>query len=113
MSLLSFCLPGDVLVSPSLGRADGEFLVDSSLYHPTADNLMEDTLYVRSHFLYVLFHLISFIYFWLHWVFLAVPRFSLVLLSRGYSLVVVHGLLIAPRCLPFLNSRLDSWDTWV
>ena len=36
MSLLSVCLPRNVLVSPSFGRADGEFLVNSSLYHPTA-----------------------------------------------------------------------------
>ena len=34
------------------------------------------------------------IYFWLPWVFVAVHRPSLVAMSRGCSLVVVHGLLI-------------------
>jgi len=31
----------------------------------------------------------------LHWVFVAARGLSLVALSRGYSLVVVHGLLVA------------------
>ena len=34
-------------------------------------------------------------YFWLHWVFVAAHRLSLVAESRGYSLVAVRGLLIA------------------
>ena len=35
-----------------------------------------------------------FICLWLHWVFIAVRGLSLVVVSRGYSLVAVHGLLI-------------------
>ena len=35
-----------------------------------------------------------FVYFWLQWVFVAVRRLSLVVASRGYSLIV-HGLLVA------------------
>ena len=33
-------------------------------------------------------------YFWLHWVFVAVFKLSLVAASRGCSLVAVHGLLL-------------------
>ena len=41
-----------------------------------------------------------FIYFWLCWVFVAAPGLSLVVVSRGYSLVEMHRLLIvvASRC---------------
>lgn len=35
------------------------------------------------------------LYFWPHWVFIAVCGLSLVLVSEGYSLVVFHWLLIA------------------
>ena len=38
--------------------------------------------------------IIVFIYFWLCWVFVANAGFSLVEVSRGYSLTVVHRLLI-------------------
>ena len=40
-----------------------------------------------------------FIYFWLHWVFIAVCRLSLTGSRRGYSLVVVCRLLIAVASL--------------
>ena len=36
-----------------------------------------------------------FIYFWLCWVFVAAPGLSLVVVSRGYSLVEMHRLLIS------------------
>ena len=36
-----------------------------------------------------------FIYFWLHWVSVAVGGLPLVVMSRGCSLVAVHGFLIA------------------
>ena len=39
------------------------------------------------------------LFFWLHWVFIAALRFSLVVASRGCSLVVVHRLLIAMASL--------------
>ena len=42
-----------------------------------------------------LYFLYNFIYFWLCWVFVAVQAFPLVAASGGYSLIVVHGLLIA------------------
>ena len=38
-------------------------------------------------------------YFWLHWVFDAACRLSLVVASGGYSLDVVRGLLIAVSSL--------------
>ena len=37
-------------------------------------------------------HIALFIYIWLHWVFLAARRLSLVVGSSGYSLVLVHRL---------------------
>ena len=37
----------------------------------------------------------KFVYFWLLWVFVAVQRLSPTVVSKGYSLAVVHGLLIA------------------
>ena len=40
-----------------------------------------------------------FIYFWLHWVLVATCRLSLVAESGGYSLVVVHWLLIVVASL--------------
>ena len=53
------------------------------------------------------------IYFWLHCVFMAACRLSLVLATRGYSQVAIHGLLIAVaslavehglNCPPHMNS---------
>ena len=46
----------------------------------------------------ILFSL-SFIYFWLHWVFFMTCRLSLVAASKGSSLVAVCGLLIAAASL--------------
>ena len=40
-----------------------------------------------------------FIYFWLCWVFVAAPGLSLVVVSRGYSLDLVCGLLIVVASL--------------
>ena len=40
-----------------------------------------------------------FVYFWLCWVFVALHGLSLVTASRGYSLAVVHGLVIAVASL--------------
>ena len=40
----------------------------------------------------------SLLFFWLHWIFIAKHRLSLVAASRGYS-VVVRGLLIAVASL--------------
>ena len=42
---------------------------------------------------------ILFIYLWLCWVFVAVHWFSLVATSGDYSLVVMHGLLVAVASL--------------
>ena len=50
-----------------------------------------------------------FISFWLHWVFIVAHRLSLVAASGGYSLVVVHGLLIA---LASLVAEHGLWGTW-
>ena len=38
-------------------------------------------------------------YFWLHWVFIAALGLSLLVASRGYSLVAARGLLIAVTSL--------------
>ena len=38
-------------------------------------------------------------FFWLHWIFIAVHELSLVVVSRGSSPVVVHGLLIVVASL--------------
>ena len=46
-----------------------------------------------------IFFLNNFIYFWLCWVFIAAHMLSLVVVSGGYSLVVVHGHLIAVASL--------------
>ena len=39
------------------------------------------------------------IYFWLCWILVAVCRLSLIVVSRGYSLIAVLGLLIAVASL--------------
>ena len=55
-----------------------------------------------SHILFILlkiFKIILSIYFWLHWVFVAVLRLSLVAASGGYSLAVVLRLLTAVASL--------------
>ena len=44
-------------------------------------------------------------YFWLHWVFLAVYGLSLVALKRGYSPVAMHG---ASHCGGFCCCRAQS-----
>ena len=63
--------------------------------------------------IYTLLYL--FIYLWLHWVFLAAHRLSLVAENRGYSIVVVCGLLIAMTSLVvehrLLNVGASSWIT--
>ena len=41
----------------------------------------------------IFFFFIYLLYFWLCWVFLAVPGLSLIVASGGYSLVAVSGLL--------------------
>ena len=40
------------------------------------------------------FYFILFIYFWLSWVFVTMPRLSVVMATRGYSLVEVSELLL-------------------
>ena len=42
----------------------------------------------------IIFLKFFFLSLWLCWVFIAACRLSLVVVSRGYSLVVVHGFLI-------------------
>ena len=48
---------------------------------------------------FLLLFLIVFIYFWPCWILVAVCRFSLIVVSRGYSLITVLGLLIAVASL--------------
>ena len=42
-------------------------------------------------FIYFYFIIYLFIYFWLHWVFVAARRLSLVVVSRGYSVLWCTG----------------------
>ena len=56
------------------------------------------------------FFLILFIY-WLHWVFIAAHRLSLVAVGRGSSLVVAGELLTVVACL-ILGHRLSSCGAW-
>ena len=64
-------------------------------------------------------------YFWLCWIFVAAWGFALVAVSRGYSLVVVHGVLVVVTSLLFEHgcglsscvswgpkNRLSSCGTW-
>ena len=50
--------------------------------------------------------LILFIYFWLHWVFIAVRRLSLVAVNRGYSLLRCTGFLLQQLLLLPTEHRL-------
>ena len=53
---------------------------------------------MKRHFCDSLLHF-PFFFFWLRWVFIAARGLSLVVVSGGYSFVVVHGLLIAVASL--------------
>lgn len=54
-----------------------------------------------------------FTYFWLYWIFTCCSGFSLVVMSRGYSLVGVHGLLIAAASFVDLGARASvSCGIW-
>ena len=57
-----------------------------------------------------------FIYFWLHWVFIATHGLSLIVESKSYPLVVVHGLLIAVASfvgiIDFRCTGFSSCSTW-
>ena len=50
-------------------------------------------------FYFKIFKINVFIYFWLHWIFIASPGLPLVAVSGGYSLVVMRGLLLAVASL--------------
>ena len=54
---------------------------------------MKVKVIIFMHILKNLIYLVS--YFWLCWIFVAAPGFSLVVESKGYSLAVLPGLLIA------------------
>ena len=69
--------------------------------------------FLKINSLIYLFSAVLFIYFWPCWVSVARCRFSLVAMSRDYSLVVVHRLLTAcgfPCCrAQRLGARLQLW----
>ena len=50
-------------------------------------------------YIYIYIYIYLYIYLWLCWAFVSEHRLSLVEVSRGYSLVVVHGPLIAVASL--------------
>ena len=52
-----------------------------------------------------------FIYFWLHWVFVATHGLSLLVESKSYPLVAVHGLLIAVASFVGVTG-FSSCSTW-
>ena len=56
--------------------------------------MLNTCLFVFNNIFYLLF-----VYLWLHWVFVAARRLSLVVVSRGYSLATVHRLLITVASL--------------
>ena len=66
--------------------------------------------YTPNAFLKLIYHHYLFIYFWLHWVFIAACRLSLVVASRGCSLAAVHGLLLL-QSTGSRECRLRSCDT--
>ena len=51
----------------------------------------------------------KFIYLWLHGVFVIAHGLSLIVVSRGYSLVAVHGFLIAEASLVEKHRLLGKW----
>ena len=55
--------------------------------------------------------------YWLHWVFVAVNRLSLVVASRSYSLAEVHGFLIVMASLVaehgLRGTGFRSCGTWI
>ena len=60
---------------------------------------MKFTLDIYKYILFFFLNLKNFIYFWLHWVFVVVLPFPLVVACGGYSLVAVSGLLTAVASL--------------
>ena len=60
---------------------------------------MQFTLDIDKYLLFFFLNLKNFIYFWLHWVFVVVLPFPLVVVGGGYSLVAVSGLLTAVASL--------------
>ena len=56
-------------------------------------------IYIYIFIYYYFLNLFYFIYFWLHWVFVAVRGLSLVAASGGYSTLPLRGLLIAVASL--------------
>ena len=60
-------------------------------------SLFQNVLSCR--FLFLIYVCIYFTYFWLHWVFVAVCRHSLVVVNEDYSLIAMHRLLSAMASL--------------
>ena len=58
--------------------------------------------------LQILTFLKLFIYFWLHWVFLAAHRPSLVAANGGYSRVAIHGILMVVVSLVALEKEMAT-----
>ena len=68
------------------------------------------------------FFLINLIYFWLHWVFVAVHRLSLVAASGGYSSLQCAGFSLrwllllrstGSRCTGFSSCSTQAWQLWL
>ena len=57
------------------------------------------------------FKKIFFIYFWLHWVLIAVRGLSLVVASRGYSLIALPGLLLLRSTCSRVRQFQWLWHT--
>ena len=77
-------MAGDLGLIPGLGRCPGEgkgYLLQYSGLENSMDCIVHGV--AKRHHLLKRF----FIYLWLHWVFVAMHRLSLVAVNRGYSLV--------------------------
>ena len=91
-------------------------ILNSEQHNYLHNRIATDFLFLRCLFLKKFIHL--FIYFWLHWVFVAARRLSLVAASRGYSLWRLlllwstssraHGL----QSLQFTGSRARAPLLW-
>ena len=75
-------------LNPGLHIAGGFFTIWA-----TRKVAMKVKVIIFMHILKILIYLVS--YFWLCWIFVAAPGFSLVVESKGYSLAGLPGLLIA------------------
>ena len=74
-------------------------LLDCAFFFFSVENPVVNSKGDNRAWVFWLLFLTVFIYFWLCWILVAVCRLSLIVVSRGYSLIAVLGLLIAVASL--------------